>query len=123
MYSLIESTCGVWRAAWRVRRVAWSVHLAEDGAGQQLVLQELRRQGVDVDGVQQGVQVLGPALHVPADPVRTGLVHLKGGGGERVQSPWVGPDRNTQAKHLAMHNNNKIKTPNCEKKTFLENTK
>lgn len=31
------------------------VYLEEDGAGQQLVLQELRREGVDMDGVQEGV--------------------------------------------------------------------
>ena len=52
------------------------VYLTEDGAGQELVLQELWRQSVDMNSVQEGVQVLGSALHVPADPVCTGLVHL-----------------------------------------------
>lgn len=53
-----------------------AVYLAEDGTGQELVLQELWGQGVNVDGIQEGVQVLGPALHVPADPVCAGLIHL-----------------------------------------------
>lgn len=29
-----------------------------------------------MDSVQEGVEVLGSALHVPADPVRTGFIHL-----------------------------------------------
>lgn len=56
-------------------------YLAEDGTGQELVLQELGGQGVDMDGVQEGVQVLGSALHVPADPVCARLIHLRGGVG------------------------------------------
>lgn len=60
----------------RERGAAAAVHLAEDGTGQELVLQELRGQGVNVDGVEERVQVLSPALHVPADPVCAGLVHL-----------------------------------------------
>lgn len=51
--------------------------LAQDWTGQQLVLQELWRQGVDVNSVEEGVKVLGPTLHVPADPVGAGLVHLQ----------------------------------------------
>lgn len=60
--------------------VSWrsaAVYLAEDGAGQELVLQELGGQGVNVDSIQEGVQVLGSALHVPADPVCAGLIHLR----------------------------------------------
>lgn len=53
------------------------VHLAQDGTGQQLVLQELWRQSVDVNSIEEGVKVLGPTLHVPADPVCAGLVHLR----------------------------------------------
>lgn len=30
-----------------------------------------------MDSIQEGVQVLGSALHVPADPVCAGLVHLR----------------------------------------------
>jgi len=52
------------------------VYLAEDGAGQELVLQELRRQRRDVNRIQQRMQILGSALHVPAHPVCAGLIHL-----------------------------------------------
>lgn len=51
-------------------------HLAEDGAGQKLVLQKLRRQSVNMNSVQESMKVLGPALQVPAHPVRAGLIHL-----------------------------------------------
>lgn len=61
-------------------KTTWSgaaVYLAEDGTGQQLVLQELGGQGVNVDSVEEGVQVRSSALHVPADPVCAGFVHLR----------------------------------------------
>lgn len=61
-------------------KITWrnaAVYLAEDGTGQELVLQELRGQGVNVDGVEECVQVLSSALHVPADPVCAGLIHLR----------------------------------------------
>lgn len=54
------------------------LHLAQDGTGQELVLQELGGQGVDVNCIQEGMQVLGSALHIPADPVCAGLVDLQG---------------------------------------------
>lgn len=60
------------------------VHLAQDGTGQQLVLQELWRQSVDVNSIEEGVKVLGPTLHVPADPVCAGPVHLQ----ERHGCAW-----------------------------------
>lgn len=31
-----------------------------------------------MNGVQEGMQVLRSALHIRADPVCTGLIHLKG---------------------------------------------
>lgn len=61
--------------AMRIRCEA-AVYLAEDGTGQELVFQELGRQSVDVNRIQEGMKVLGPALHVPADPVCARLIHL-----------------------------------------------
>lgn len=52
------------------------VYLAEDGTGQQLVLQELRRQRIDVNCIQEGMQIGGSALHIPAYPVCAGFIHL-----------------------------------------------
>lgn len=60
------------------------VHLAQDRTGQQLVLQELWGQSVDVNSIEESVKVLGPTLHVPADPVRAGLVNLQ----ERHGHTW-----------------------------------
>lgn len=52
------------------------VYLAEDGTGQQLVLQELRWQRIDVNCIQEGMQIGGSALHIPAYPVCAGFIHL-----------------------------------------------
>lgn len=52
------------------------VGLAEDGAVLELALEELCRQRVDVHGLEQRVEVLGPVLHIPVDPLDAGLVHL-----------------------------------------------
>lgn len=52
------------------------VGLAQDGTRLQLPLEELGRQGINMDSVEQSMQVLGASLCIPAHPVSAGFVDL-----------------------------------------------
>lgn len=59
------------------QEVLAGVGLAEDGTGLQLSFEECGWQGIDVDCIEEGMEVLRSAFRIPANPVDAGLVDLR----------------------------------------------